>query len=82
MSLDGSVEDRHTRSVAKLVMMANQIGKFFASQGPQEAVAGTADHIRKFWEPQMRDAIMAHLESGGAGLDANVREALKTLKSR
>ena len=33
-------------SPEKLVYMANQIGKFFASQGPDEAVAGIADHLR------------------------------------
>jgi formate dehydrogenase subunit delta len=63
----------------KLVYMANQIGKFFASQGPQQAVAGTADHIRKFWDPRMRAAIFAHLETGGAGLDPVVREAIGQL---
>ena len=51
----------------KLVYMANQIGKFFASQGPQQAVAGTADHIKKFWDPRMRATILAHLKEGGAG---------------
>ena len=55
--------------------MANQIGKFFASQGPDRAVAGTAEHIKKFWDPRMRAAILAHLEEGGAGLDPAVREA-------
>ena len=50
----------------KLVYMANQIGKFFVSQGPQQAAAGTADHIRKFWDPRMRAAIFAHLKDGGA----------------
>ena len=63
----------------KLIYMANQIGKFFASQGPQQAVAGTADHIRKFWDPRMRAAIFAHLETGGAGLDPVVREAIGQL---
>jgi len=63
----------------KLVYMANQIGKFFASQGRQQAVAGTADHIKKFWDPRMRAAIFAHLEAGGAGLDPEVREALERL---
>ena len=53
----------------KLVYMANQIGKFFASQGPEKAAAGTADHIKKFWDPRMRAAIFAHVEAGGAGLD-------------
>ena len=63
----------------KLVYMANQIGKFFASQGQDKAVAGTADHIKKFWDPRMRAAIFAHLNEGGAGLDPNVRIALERL---
>jgi len=57
----------------KLVYMANQIAKFFASQGHDSAVAGIADHIGKFWDPRMRAAIFAHLEAGGAGLDPNAR---------
>ena len=40
----------------RLVYMANQIGKFFASQGRDKAVPGIADHIRKFWDPRMRAA--------------------------
>jgi len=66
-------------SLDKLVYMANQIGKFFASQGREQAVAGTADHIKKFWDPRMRAAIFAHLEAGGAGLDPVVRAALESL---
>jgi formate dehydrogenase subunit delta len=63
----------------KLVYMANQIGKFFASQGPEKAAAGTADHIKKFWDPRMRAAIFAHVDAGGAGLDPAVRTAIKSL---
>ena len=51
----------------KLVYMANQIGKFFASHGPDKAVAGISEHIAKFWDPRMRAAIFAHLEARGAG---------------
>ena len=65
----------------KLVMMANQIGTFFESQGPDQAVSGTADHIRKFWEPRMRKAIFAHLDAGGEGLAPNVRAAIEKLQS-
>ena len=54
-------------SLDKLVYMANQIGKFFASQGHEQAAAGTADHIKKFWDPRMRAAIFAHLKEGGGG---------------
>jgi formate dehydrogenase subunit delta len=64
----------------KLVYMANQIGKFFASQGHGQAVTGTLDHIKKFWEPRMREAIVAHLEGGGTGLDPSVRQAIEQLK--
>jgi formate dehydrogenase subunit delta len=69
-------------STAKLVHMANQIGKFFVSQGGAETVAaGTAEHIRKFWDPRMRAAILAHLDNGGAGLDPAVRDAVSRLKA-
>ncbi|AXK81093.1 formate dehydrogenase [Pseudolabrys taiwanensis] len=64
----------------KLVYMANQIGKFFVSQGEKEAVEGVATHIRKFWEPRMRNKIFAHVDAGGAGLDPLVRKALDTLR--
>ncbi len=65
----------------KLVYMANQIGKFFASQRDREPVAGIAEHIRMFWEPRMRHDIFVHLEQhGGAGLDPLVREAIERLR--
>jgi formate dehydrogenase subunit delta len=64
-----------------LIYMANQIGKFFETQGPGKAVPGIADHIHKFWDPRMRKAIFAHLEAGGAGLDPDVRAALISLKN-
>jgi len=69
-------------SLDRLVYMANQIGKFFQSQGHDQAVAGVADHIRKFWDPRMRKAIFAHLDAGGAGLDPNVLEAIASLKAK
>jgi len=67
-------------SLDKLVYMANQIGKFFASQGPERAVSGTADHIKQFWDPRMRAQIYAYLESDGKGLDPNVRVAIEQLR--
>lgn len=64
----------------RLVYMANQIGKFFKAQGEEEAVAGTLDHIKKYWEPRMRAQIVAHLEASGAGLDPPVRAAIERLR--
>lgn len=64
----------------KLVMMANQIGRFFTPQRGADAVAGIADHLEKFWDPRMKQSIVAHWRAGGAGLDAPVREAIGRLK--
>lgn len=64
----------------KLVMMANQIGKFFAPQRGADPVEAIADHLQKFWDPRMRAEIVAHVAAGGAGLDAPVREAVGRLK--
>ncbi len=63
----------------RLVTMANQIGAFFTSQGPDQAVAGTAAHLKKYWEPRMRAAIVAHLRAGGEDLRPEVRLAVEEL---
>ena len=83
MSLEEAPKDPADHSpdtMQKLVYMANQIGKFFASQGEGQAVAGTLDHLKKFWDPRMRAQIVKYLDAGGAGLDPNVREAIERLK--
>ena len=64
----------------RLIYMANQIGTFFRSQGADKAVPGIAEHIRKFWDPRMKSAILAHLDAGGDGLDPPVRDAIASLK--
>lgn len=69
-----------TASPDKLIYMANQIGRFFASQGEEVAVTGIAEHIAKFWDPRMRAGIFAHLESGAGGLDPLVAAALTRLR--
>jgi formate dehydrogenase subunit delta len=66
----------------KLAYMANQIGQFFKSQKPDAAVAGIEDHIRKFWDPRMRRAIIAQLADGSAQLDPLVRQAVERLGSQ
>ncbi|CAN7436116.1 formate dehydrogenase subunit delta [Trinickia sp. LjRoot230] len=47
-----------------LIEMANRIGEFFESMPDRnEAMAGIADHIHRFWEPRMRRAILAALDN-------------------
>jgi formate dehydrogenase subunit delta len=62
---------------AKLVKMANEIAAFFAAE-PERKVAleGIAGHIKRFWEPRMRTAILAALDGGGDGMSPHVKEAL------
>jgi formate dehydrogenase subunit delta len=67
-------------SSEKLIYMANQIGRFFASQGPDKVATGTAEHIRKFWDPRMREMIFRHIDKGGAGLDPEVRKGIALLR--
>jgi formate dehydrogenase subunit delta len=64
-----------------LVQMANDIGNFFRSEPKrEEAVAGIANHIAKFWTPRMRDKLNAYLKEHGAdALDELPREALRSL---
>jgi formate dehydrogenase subunit delta len=68
-------------SPKKLIYMANQIGKFFAAQKRDEAVAGITNHLAKFWAPPMRRKIVWHLDQGGEGLDPLVKEAVERLRA-
>ncbi len=68
--------------IAHLVKMANEIGAFFESASdPAEGVRAVANHLRRYWEPRMRKAIMAHAAAGGSGLSAMARQAVLQLES-
>jgi formate dehydrogenase subunit delta len=74
-------EEKHIAASSddRLVAMANQIAKFFASQKHEQAVEGTRNHIAKFWDPRMRQRIRMHLADGGKGLDPLAKEAIGRL---
>jgi formate dehydrogenase subunit delta len=67
----------------KLIKMANDIGRFFASNAETEmaqeqARFGIADHIKRFWDPRMRRALLGAVAAGeAASLDAMVATALR-----
>ena len=63
-----------------MVHMANQIALFFAAYPHDEAVAGVADHLKKFWEPRMRKQIIEYVAHGGGGLHELALEAVKHLQ--
>ncbi len=70
----------HTDS---LIRMANQIGQFFeAMPDRSEALEDIAQHLKKFWEPRMRLALLAHVDgAGGTGLSSMVTEAIRHHRS-
>jgi formate dehydrogenase subunit delta len=73
--------DAHASSTDdKLVYMANQIARYFATQPRGDAAEAIAEHIKLFWEPRMRRSALALIESGGVGFDPLARAALERLK--
>lgn len=68
-----------SHSVDKLIYMANQIGTFFVSQGADSAPEKIAEHIKKFWDPRMRKAILSYVDAGGRGLSAQAHSAVELL---
>jgi formate dehydrogenase subunit delta len=70
----------HDKIEAKLIYMANQIGGFFKTQPANEAAAGVATHINKFWEPRMRRQLFALIDGGEPGLSPLVLEAAPLIK--
>jgi formate dehydrogenase subunit delta len=67
-------------NVENLVGMANDIGDFFKAEPVREdAIAGIAAHLKRFWDPRMRRQIVGHLSAGGDGLHDLVKEAVARL---
>jgi formate dehydrogenase subunit delta len=62
-----------------MVHKANAIAQFFAAYPHDEAVAGVADHLAKFWEPRMRRQLLDYVAAGGEGLHALVPAAAARL---
>lgn len=68
-------------SKENLVRMANQIATFFRVQPEEEAVTGTMQHIKDFWNPLMRREIYALMDKGGEGLEPLALKALQKLRA-
>lgn len=62
---------------AHLVRMTNQIAQNFATMGDVNAAVATADHIRAFWDPRMRAAILEDQN----GLSPTAKAAIEMLES-
>ena len=63
--------------LAHLTYMANQIARNFAVQGDEVAAAATAQHLKLFWDPRMKAAI---LSGDRAGLEPIAKAAVELLE--
>jgi formate dehydrogenase subunit delta len=66
----------------RLVHMANQIAHFFEAYPEADAIAAVESHIRQFWDPRMRESLLAHVATGGDGLSKIARAAAQKLQDR
>jgi formate dehydrogenase subunit delta len=62
--------------------MANDIGNYFRAQGREEAIAGIANHIKRYWTLRMRQKLNAFLAQGYGGLDELPRAAVDQLNQQ
>ena len=67
-------------ALERIVEMANQIGDFFAPYPPPRRAEGIRNHLRTYWDPRMREELLALVDAGGAGLAPHVIEAAKLLR--
>jgi formate dehydrogenase subunit delta len=65
-------------NIPHLVKMANQIGQFFEAEADQaQAMRDIASHLKRFWDPRMREAIVNYVASGGNELLPIVIQAIQ-----
>jgi formate dehydrogenase subunit delta len=83
MSIPSNSADNNNSVLAmeRILVMAEQIGFFFAPYPPLRAAEGVRNHLRIYWDPRMRDALLAHIDAGGAsGLAAHVVAGAQLLR--
>ena len=72
---------RTQESAERLVTMANDIGSYFRPQPREEAIAGIATHIKRYWTVRMRQKLNAYLAQGHDELDELPRAAVERLNA-
>jgi formate dehydrogenase subunit delta len=63
-----------------LERMVNQIARNFDTRPPEQAAAGVAEHLQKFWDPSMRRDLIDAVASRRIKVSAAVRDAIDDLR--
>jgi formate dehydrogenase subunit delta len=66
----------------RLVHMANQIARNFATQSVDDAALAVADHIVMFWDPRMKALICETMDASGEGLSPVAHAAIVHLRDK
>lgn len=76
----GAAGEPGVMALERLIVMANQIGAFFAPYPPERRAEGIRNHLRTYWDPRMRAELLAHITRGGDDLDPRVIEGARLLE--
>ena len=70
-------------NIDHLIKMANEITSFWEGEAGEKAAAEVATHLRRYWEPRMRQQMIAYYEERqGAGLTEVAKRAVALLAAR
>lgn len=72
--------DAPVMALDRLVAMANQIGDFFAPYPPERRAEGIRNHLRTYWDPRMRTALLELIARGTDLLSPHVVEGARLLE--
>ena len=67
-------------NVEHLVSMANQIGRYYEAYPDRaEALKSAATHVRRYWDPRMRTALLHHMDADNGEWKVGADATLETL---
>ncbi|MGZ0149038.1 formate dehydrogenase subunit delta [Kribbella sp. WER1] len=70
-----------TVGVPPYVRLANEIAAQFAHRSPTEAATAIANHMNAVWDPRMKQALIAHANSGATDLTPTAALAAQQLQT-
>jgi len=68
-------------STSEVARLASDIAAQFAHRPSEEASVSTANHMRMFWDPRMRQQLIDLVSAGDTDLDAVVVAAVARLQA-
>ncbi|MEK0434152.1 MAG: hypothetical protein RL369_201 [Pseudomonadota bacterium] len=80
-TIDTPITETPVLDMERIILMANQIGDFFAPYPPDRRAEGIRNHLRTYWDPRMREALLDYIDQDGSALTSHVSEGALLLRS-